>query len=748
VKDSQISGLYRLSVGERIERLEQRGLLSAEDAATLREGRHVLVPAAADRIIENVIGVFGLPLAIAPNFVINGADRLAPMVVEEPSIVAGLSFAAALSRRSGGFRARCDESLLAGQIHLTQLTDAASAAGRIEAAADELLAAANRVNPRLVERGGGARGIEVRSLSLAGGEVALAVHLLVDTRDAMGANLVNTICEAVAPRIAGICGGKVAMRILSNLVDRSIVTARVSYAPECLAVDDRDGASVRDAIVTTSEIAAADPYRAATHNKGIMNGIDAVAIATGNDWRAIEAGAHAYAGIDGAYRPLSRWSVGSKGELDGEIRIPLKVGVVGGTVAANPAAALGLRITGVTAAAELAELMAAVGLAQNFAALRALATSGIQKGHMRLHARSVVAAAGIAGDRFDEVVERLVAGGEIREARAREIAARLDSGSLQKDEPRQDEPMGSAAGKVILLGEHAAVYGKHALALPIPEAVTATVKKRARGLTLAVPDWGLSLEVSPDAGGVDAAVRRIVEKLGIPSDGFAIRVRSSLPRAMGLGSSAAFAVATVRAFDSLLGLSLDDAQVNEIAFECEKLAHGTPSGIDNTLATYGRPLLFRAGDAGLVEDLGLAEAPPIVVACSHQAGITHQQVAGVRARYEQQREAFAAIFEQIDSLSVAGAQSLVAGDYAAVGQLMNVCQGLLNALGVSTPELERMIGIARRAGAAGAKLTGAGGGGSIVALCPGTVSAVAAALRTAGYTTIDLSGDGDATWTT
>ena len=404
MNDSQISGFYRLDVGQRINRLEERGLLSASDAAALREGRHVLMPAQADKVIENVVGVFGLPFAIAPNFIVNGIDRLVPMVVEEPSIVAGLSFAAALARRSGGFRARCDESLLAGQIHLANLPDADSAETRIRAAADDLLRDANAVHPRLGERGGGVRALEVRRLSLPAGETTLAVHLLVDTRDAMGANLVNTICEAVAPRVAEICGGQVAMRILSNLADRSVMTARVSYPTEGLAVDELDGEAVRDAIVMTSDIAAADPYRAATHNKGIMNGIDAVAIATGNDWRAIEAGAHAFAAIDGTYRPLSRWSIGDEGELVGEIRVPLKPGVVGGTVAANPAAALGLRITRANSAVELAELMAAVGLAQNFAALRALATSGIQKNHMRLHARSVVAAAGIQGERFDEVV--------------------------------------------------------------------------------------------------------------------------------------------------------------------------------------------------------------------------------------------------------------------------------------------------------------------------------------------------------
>ena len=742
MNDSPISGFYRLDIRQRIDRLEQGGWLSADDASALREGRHVLLPAAADKIIENVIGVFGLPFAIAPNFLVNGVARLAPMVVEEPSIVAGLSFAAALARHTGGFHARCDESLLAGQIHVTNIADVGRASAALGAASRELLEAANAVHPRLGKRGGGVRDIDVRPLTLPDGEAAIAVHLLVDTRDAMGANLVNTICEALAPRGAEISGGTVAMRILSNLADRSLVTARVSYAVERLAVGDLDGEDVRDAIVTTSGIAAADPYRAATHNKGIMNGIDAIAIATANDWRAIEAGAHAYAAIDGQYRPLSRWSVGDNGDLQGEIRVPLKIGTVGGTLAANPAAALGLRIAGVERATELAELMAAVGLAQNFAALRALATTGIQKGHMRLHARSLVAATGVPGDLFDEAVTRLVGGGEISETRAREIAAELEA-----ERALDDEPMGVAAGKVILLGEHAAVYGKHALALPMPGAVTASVKEAGK-LTLDVPDWGLTKEISTDAGGVDAAVRLILDSLGIDRTGFAIRVRSALPRGMGLGSSAAFAVAIVRAFDTLLGLSLDDEQVNAIAFECEKLAHGSPSGVDNTLATFARPMLFRNRESIEVQELELAAAPPIVVACSDQPGVTHEQVAGVRERYEACPDEYGALFGQIDALSVAGAKALVAGDYGSLGQLMNICQGLLNALQVSTPELERMVDIARSAGAAGAKLTGAGGGGSIVAACPGKMQEVRAALRSAGYTTIDFQDDRDTNWTT
>jgi len=732
--DSRISGLYRLDIGQRIDELARGGWLSADEAGALRAGRHVLLADAADKMIENVVGVFGLPLAIAPNFIVNGKDRLVPLAVEEPSIVAGLSFAAGLARINGGFEASCDESLLAGQIHVTDIDDVETAERNIATARDELIAIANCVHPRLLKRGGGVREIDIRQLQLPDGDPAIAVHILVDTCDAMGANLVNTICEALAPRIAEVCGGKVAMRILSNLVDRSAVTARVVYDTEALATADLDGEAVRDAIVMTSNIAAVDRYRAATHNKGVMNGIDAVAIATGNDWRAIEAGAHAFAAAEGGYRPLSTWAVGEEGALEGRIRVPLKVGIVGGTVAANPAASMCIRITGVESAIELAELMGAVGLAQNFAALRALATTGIQQGHMRLHARSIVAAAGVPDDRIDEVVEQLVADGDIQITRAREIATGLASQLAD-----EDEPMGIAAGKVILLGEHAVVYGKHALALPLPAAVSATVRESESGLSLAVPDWGLSRVIGTKGSDIDAAIRLILREVDIDQDNFAIRMRSTLPRAMGLGSSAAFAVAIVRAFDAAFELGLDDTRINDIAFACEKIAHGTPSGIDNTLATHARPMLFRNVDGLEFKELELNERPPIVIASCDRAGSTHEQVAGVRVRYDDSPESYAAIFEQIDALSTAGAAALSKGDYEELGRNMNINHGLLNAIGVSTPDLEQMIDIARAAGAAGAKLTGAGGGGSIVALCPDTTEKVSAALRSRGYRVMELA---------
>ena len=723
MNDSRIPGLYRLSVGERIDDLERRGWLSPADADALRLGRHVLSPRAADKIVENVIGSFGLPFAIAPNFIMNGREYIVPLVVEEPSIVAALSSAARLARDTGGFSAECDESLVVGQVHLTNIDNPAKSASALTGASKELIAFANEVHPRLSERGGGVRDIEIRPLELGSGEQTITVHVLVDTCDAMGANLVNTICEAIAPRLADIAGGDVAMRILSNLADRSLVTARVRYELE--DVDERD------AILRASAIAEADPYRAATHNKGVMNGIDAVAIATGNDWRAIEAGVHAYAATSGAYLPVTTWRADGDTGLVGEITVPLKVGTVGGTLEANPAAALGLSLTGVASARELAMLMASVGLAQNFAAIRALATTGIQRGHMRLHARSVASAAGVPDALFDDVVQELVAGGEIKEWKAREIL-------LARGKDATDETGSSASGKFILFGEHAVVYGRHALALPIPAAVNATASAGHGSTTITLPDWGLHHVVMKDnsGDGVNAMIAIIAEALGIDIAGVAINVRSRLPRAMGLGSSAAIAVAIVRALANAFDIGIDDERVNAIAFDCEKLAHGTPSGIDNTLATYGQAMMFRRGDDVEMSPIEVNESLPVLIACSNSTGSTIEQVAGVRARRAQNPAHYDAIFDDIDAVARDGADALQRGDFDQLGRLMNICHGLLNALQVSTPELEHMVSLARAHGALGAKLTGGGGGGSIVVLCPEKQTEISEALAVAGYRTL------------
>lgn len=737
--DSRVSGLYRLSVAERIAALESHGWLSSSDARALSSGRQVVSVPAADKMVENVLGVFGLPFAIAPNFIVNGRECIVPLVVEEPSIVAGLSSAAAAARGTGGFCAELTESLLIGQIHIVGVEKTEAAIAMLVQAELELIDVANAVHPRLMQRGGGVRAIEFGAVQLQDESRVLAVHVLVDTCDAMGANLVNTIVEVLAPRIVALCGGEVALRILSNLTDRSICKATVRYGADVLASREMTGETVRDRIVTASDIAIADPYRATTHNKGVMNGIDALAIATGNDWRAIEAGAHAYAARSGVYSSLTKWSVGDDGKLVGEIEIPLKPGIVGGTLATNPGATLGLAMTAVNSAAQLAELMAAVGLAQNFAALRALATSGIQKGHMRLHARSVASAAGASDAQIDDVVDKLVESGEIKLWNAKRILA----GASKEAVKAHVTPLAftaTAAGKVILLGEHAVVYGRHALGLPLSCAVRASVSENRSETSIAIDDWGMRASVTQGGAGIlGAAIHLILDRLDLGNRKFSIEVASKLPRGMGLGSSAAIAVAITRAVAKCVNLKIDDLRVNEIAFECEKLAHGTPSGVDNALSCIDQPMLFRNSGSLEVQTLELNNTPPIVIGLSQGAGPTDAQVAAVRTRYDRDRARYNAIFDQIDDISQAGAAALTHAQYDELGLLMNVCHGLLNAIEVSTPELETMVSIARDSGALGAKMTGAGGGGSIVALCPGTESQVQSKLNQAGFRTLQIT---------
>jgi hydroxymethylglutaryl-CoA reductase len=353
---------------------------------------------------------------------------LVPMVIEEPSVVAGASFAARLARPAGGFRAETTEPLMIGQIQVLDLKDPGGAANAVVAQRDRLIALANRVDPVVVSLHGGARDVEVRIIEESPVGPMLAVHLIYDCRDAMGANMVNTACEALAPLVAELTGGRVNLRILSNLADRRLARASCVIPANELETPEVPGPRVAERIVEAFALAAVDPYRAATHNKGIMNGIDAVVIATGNDWRAIEAGAHAYAARSGRYSSLSTWSLGSHAgdvALVGSLELPLAVGTVGGATRVHPAARLALQIIGTRSARELAEVIAAVGLAQNLAAIRALATEGIQRGHMALHARQVAIAAGATGDEIDAVAAAMVAERAVRSDRAQDLLARL-----------------------------------------------------------------------------------------------------------------------------------------------------------------------------------------------------------------------------------------------------------------------------------------------------------------------------------
>jgi hydroxymethylglutaryl-CoA reductase len=395
-KSSRLPGFYKLSLGERATAVaELAGLTAGEKAILMGEG---LSPAQADQMIENVVGIHALPLGIAVNFLINGQDYLIPMAIEEPSVVAGASFAARLVRDGGGFATSSDEPVMIGQIQVLDVADPQAARSKLLAQKSRLLQLADQTDPLIVSLGGGARDLIVRVIEDSAVGPMLVVHLLFDCRDAMGANTVNTACEALAPEVENITGGRVVLRILSNLADRRLARANCSIPPDVLAFQSFTGQTVSKRIVEAYALAASDSYRAATHNKGIMNGIDAVAVATGQDWRAVEAGAHAYAARSGRYTSLSHWSVDATGNLKGTLELPLAVGIIGGASRVHPTAKVALRIMGVTTAQELAEVMAAVGLAQNLAALRALATEGIQRGHMELHARQVAIAAGATGD--------------------------------------------------------------------------------------------------------------------------------------------------------------------------------------------------------------------------------------------------------------------------------------------------------------------------------------------------------------
>jgi hydroxymethylglutaryl-CoA reductase len=363
-----------------------------------------------------------MPLAgIGLNFMVNGRDVLVPMAIEEPSVVAGASFMAKLARAGGGFQTTSSDPLMIGQMQLINVANPQEARLKLYEHKAKLLAAADEIDPLLKKFGGGPRDLEVRIFEDSPIGAFLVVHLIYDVRDAMGANAVNTACERLAPQVEAITGGKVHLRILSNLADRRMSRARCIIPLNELAFDQFSGEEVRDGIIAAYAFAAVDPYRAATHNKGIMNGVDAVVIASGNDWRAIEAGAHAYAARSGKYTSLSTWGKDADGNLVGTLEMPMAVGIIGGATKVHPAARAAIKLMGVKTASELAEVIVAVGLAQNMAALRALATEGIQRGHMSLHARQVAVAAGATGDMIEKLAAQLVAEKMVRIDRAEEI---------------------------------------------------------------------------------------------------------------------------------------------------------------------------------------------------------------------------------------------------------------------------------------------------------------------------------------
>ncbi len=416
-KSSRIPSFYKLSMDERLKELKEFAGLSEEEVRTLRSG--ALPFGTAERMIENVVGLFPLPLGIAANFLINDRDYLIPMAIEEPSVVAGASNAAKMTRSTGGFKASSTDPVMIGQVQLVRCPSPRDAERQILASKKEILALANKQDPTLVSMGGGTRDLRVRVLPSLTGTMVIT-ELLVDCRDAMGANVVNTMAEAVAPMLEQLSKGRVNLRIISNLADKRLARATTHVSKDALG-----GTEVVDGIVDAYAFAAADPYRCATYNKGVMNGIAAVCLATGNDTRAIEAGAHAYAARSGHYSPITSWHKDENGDLDGFIEFPAALGIVGGVTAVHPLAKICLKILGVKTARELGEVTAAVGLAQNLGALRALAAEGIQRGHMSLHARNIAIMAGAQCELIDLVAEKMAAERKVRLDRAKELVSEL-----------------------------------------------------------------------------------------------------------------------------------------------------------------------------------------------------------------------------------------------------------------------------------------------------------------------------------
>lgn len=427
MKTSRLPGFYKLSMAERIAKLADTYELSVSDVEALAS-QGALALEQADKMIENAVGIYSLPIGLGLNFLINGKDYLVPMAIEEPSVVASASYIAKIVREAGGFTAEDTGRLMIGQIQVVGCPDWGAAAEALLDAEEELLAAANACHPAMVERGGGAKGLEVRLLNDEEGSryaQMLIVHLLVDTCDAMGANTINTMVEALAERVEELTQGKVYLRILSNYTDQCLATASCRIPPHLLATEEFDGETVRDGVVAAHAFADSDVYRAVTHNKGVMNGIDAVVIATGNDWRAIEAAAHAHAARHGRYASMTEWSVDEGGNLVGRLELPMPVGTVGGSIGLHPMAQIAHKFLRVKSAEELAQVIVCVGLAQNLGALKALVTHGIQRGHMALHARSVALTAGATGDEVERIAQALVAAREIKLSKAKALLAEL-----------------------------------------------------------------------------------------------------------------------------------------------------------------------------------------------------------------------------------------------------------------------------------------------------------------------------------
>jgi hydroxymethylglutaryl-CoA reductase len=742
MRNSRIPNFYDFTIFQRLDILRENGFLEQEDIKSLLNGEFDLTGETANKLVENVISIFSLPMGISLNLLINGKDYVIPMVVEEPSIIAAQSSAAKLIRKAGGFYTESSKPILIGQILMTNVEYPSKSKQSILQKKEEILAFANYLQPKMYARGGGAIDLDVRLHPATSkyGDL-LVVHIYVDTKDAMGANLVNSMCEGISPLLEKIANAKSFMRILSNLHDRSIAKARCKISPDLLSTNNFSGEELIEGIILANYFAAIDPYRAATHNKGIMNAIDPIAIATGNDWRAIEAGVHSFAAKGEHYTTLTNWYKDEQNNLIGQIEIPLKVGTIGAPLLSNPKIKFVYKILNIKTANELMEIMAAAGLAQNFSALKALVSEGIQRGHMSLHARSVAKAAGVEEKYFDIVIDELIKSGEVKIWKAQEIVKKLmnTSEEINLEKTFSEAELHSGYGKVILFGEHAVVYGSNAIAAPIPYAIKSKVLKAENSSNIIIPRWGVEFDLfnkRQEQNSLIAVLELIITKLGLINEKMQILVFPHIPRAMGLGGSAALAVSVIRSIADYGNIKLTNEEINDLAYEAEKIVHGTPSGIDNTMATYGKLIRYKKEIQAKTYPIEIKKPLPLLIALSGSEGLTLKMVREVREGWLKNRKLYDSIFSQMNEIALEAMDAMQEYDLEKLGYLMNLNQGLLNAIQVSTNELEEMISICRKNGAYGAKLTGGGGGGAIIALCPENRENIEKELNNFGYQTI------------
>jgi hydroxymethylglutaryl-CoA reductase len=717
MNEKNISKFYRLSIKDRLHALLRKDFLDHEEVELLSSSLHTIGEDSVDKMIENVIGSMSMPMGLGMNLVVNGKSYLLPMAIEEPSVVAAQSSASKVVANAGGFHATLNESYAIGQVHLRVNGSAHAAIEMLKENEQLIIEHANSFNPNMLARGGGAKSIEVKHLKAFKDEAIVRLHLFVDTKNAMGANLVNSMCEGISPLLEDLIEAKVLLRIISNYNERSVVECSCVIPKELFASDDRSAEEVINGIITASKIADCDPYRAVTHNKGIMNGIDPIAIATGNDWRAIESGAHAYASKSGSYLPLSKWTKNEEGSLVGSISIPLKVGIAGAQQKNNPLSQLSLKLLDVKDASELALVMAAAGLSQNLAALKALVTDGIQSGHMSLHARSIVSAINPPRELYEDILSELITSGEIKTWKAEQILNKKNIHFLKKRSLAHYTDY--VFGKIILTGEHSVVYFKHAIAIPVPMRLSAQITPSQQGTRIVIPQWNINYQIkgtSSNKESMEAAAYDVLKTLDLHEEAINIKVISDIPRGSGLGSSAALSFSIINALDNHFGLNLSLSDKNKLTYQSEMRAHGNPSGVDNTVIAYQKPILFRKGYPDLVETFNFNHDFYFVVALTKKVEFTAKTVQSVGERSLKSPNLYESLFDQMDQLTLSAFKAIQSGDTDTLGRIMDINQGLLNAIGVSSPLIEDLLQQGRSRGALGGKLSGSGGGGATLFL--------------------------------